>query len=120
MIAEAYELKSRPGGERRVQPLVPAAEGGASDLDQDELIVRLPRNGSDMRGADEAQTLIRGARVYDRAGDIHRPPVRDVIVEGDRIASVAARTNLPTKSARSRRRRAAAPAPGSSKGAECC
>jgi cytosine/adenosine deaminase-related metal-dependent hydrolase len=35
-------------------------------------------------------TLIRGARVYDRAGDIHRPPVRDVIVAGNRIASVTA------------------------------
>jgi 5-methylthioadenosine/S-adenosylhomocysteine deaminase len=33
-------------------------------------------------------TLIRGARVYDRADDVHKPPVRDVIVAGDRIASV--------------------------------
>ena len=32
--------------------------------------------------------LIKGARVYDRALDIHRPAVRDVIVEGNRIASV--------------------------------
>ncbi len=34
--------------------------------------------------------LIRGARVYDRAGDIHRPAIRDVIVRGDRIASIEA------------------------------
>ncbi len=34
-------------------------------------------------------TLIRGGRVYDRDGDIHRPPVRDVIVEHDRIAAVS-------------------------------
>ncbi len=33
-------------------------------------------------------TLIRGGRVYDRAGDIHKPSVRDVIVEGDRILAV--------------------------------
>ena len=32
--------------------------------------------------------LIRGGRVYDRAGDIHRPAFADVIVEGDRIATV--------------------------------
>ena len=44
----------------------------------------------DLRSADKAATLIRGARVYDRAGDVHRPPVRDVIVEGNRIASVTA------------------------------
>ena len=44
----------------------------------------------DLRSADKAVTLIRGARVYDRAGDVHRPPVRDVIVEGNRIASVTA------------------------------
>jgi cytosine/adenosine deaminase-related metal-dependent hydrolase len=37
---------------------------------------------------DGRQTLIQGARVYDRALDIHRPPVRDVIIEGSRIASV--------------------------------
>jgi cytosine/adenosine deaminase-related metal-dependent hydrolase len=35
------------------------------------------------------QTLIHDARVYDRAFDIHKPPVRDVIVKGDRIASVS-------------------------------
>jgi 5-methylthioadenosine/S-adenosylhomocysteine deaminase len=34
-------------------------------------------------------TLIRGGRVYDRDGDIHRPPVRDMIVEGDRIVAVS-------------------------------
>jgi 5-methylthioadenosine/S-adenosylhomocysteine deaminase len=43
----------------------------------------------DVRGAG-SQLLIRGARVYDRALDIHRPAVRDVIVEGNRIASVTA------------------------------
>ena len=35
------------------------------------------------------QTLIHGARVYDRAFDIHKPPVRDVIIKGDRITSVS-------------------------------
>jgi len=34
------------------------------------------------------KTLIRGGRVYDRAGDIHRPPLRDVIVVEDRILRV--------------------------------
>ena len=38
--------------------------------------------------------LIRGARVYDRAGDIHRPPVRDVLVRGDRIAAIALRDTI--------------------------
>jgi cytosine/adenosine deaminase-related metal-dependent hydrolase len=32
--------------------------------------------------------LIRGARVFDRDGDVHRPPVRDVVVAGDRIEAV--------------------------------
>src|SRR5215218_1540295 len=40
------------------------------------------------------QTLIHGARVYDRALDVHRPAVRDVIVEGNRIASVSAPDEL--------------------------
>jgi hypothetical protein len=35
------------------------------------------------------QTLIHDARVYDRAFDIHKPPVRDVLVKGDRIVSVS-------------------------------
>jgi 5-methylthioadenosine/S-adenosylhomocysteine deaminase len=33
-------------------------------------------------------TLIRGARLYDRGLDVHKPPVRDVIIDGSRIASV--------------------------------
>ncbi|MET0866591.1 MAG: amidohydrolase family protein [Pseudorhodoplanes sp.] len=37
---------------------------------------------------EEPTTLIRGGRVYDRAGDIHRPAFNDVIVQGDRIAAV--------------------------------
>jgi cytosine/adenosine deaminase-related metal-dependent hydrolase len=36
------------------------------------------------------KTLIKGGRVYDRAGDIHRPPVRDVVVVEDRIHGVGA------------------------------
>jgi cytosine/adenosine deaminase-related metal-dependent hydrolase len=44
-----------------------------------------------------AQTLIHGARVYDRAFDIHKPPVRDVIVEGDRIVSVSSSDELAEK-----------------------
>lgn len=35
-------------------------------------------------------TLIRGARVYDRAGDVHRPDFRDIIVQGDQIAAIEA------------------------------
>ncbi|MGD9924233.1 MAG: amidohydrolase family protein [Pseudorhodoplanes sp.] len=34
------------------------------------------------------KTVIRGGRVYDRAGDIHRPPLRDIILEEDRILGV--------------------------------
>jgi len=41
-----------------------------------------------------AQTLIHGARVYDRAFDIHKPPVRDVIVAGDRIVSFSSSDEL--------------------------
>jgi 5-methylthioadenosine/S-adenosylhomocysteine deaminase len=41
--------------------------------------------------------LIRGARVYDRALDVHKPPVRDVIVAGDRIASVSLPDELPVE-----------------------
>jgi cytosine/adenosine deaminase-related metal-dependent hydrolase len=40
-------------------------------------------------GAADPVTLIRGARVYDRALDVHKPPVRDVIIEGTRVASVS-------------------------------
>ncbi len=45
---------------------------------------------TDNDGAAESVTLIRGARVYRRGHDVHRPPVCDVIVEGSRIASVTA------------------------------
>ena len=34
--------------------------------------------------------LIAGARVYDHDGDVHQPPVRDVVISGGRIASVTA------------------------------
>ena len=34
--------------------------------------------------------LIRGGRVYDASGDVHQPPVRDVLIEGSRIAAVTA------------------------------
>ncbi len=40
--------------------------------------------------AAKATTLIRGGRVYDRAGDIHKPAFRDLIVQGDRIVAVEA------------------------------
>jgi cytosine/adenosine deaminase-related metal-dependent hydrolase len=48
----------------------------------------------DERGAGAPLTLIRGARVYNRALDVHRPAVRDVIVEGNRIASVSVAEEL--------------------------
>ncbi len=38
----------------------------------------------------ETRILIRGGRVYDHAGDVHQPPVRDILIEGARIASVTA------------------------------
>ena len=40
--------------------------------------------------SEPSRILIRGGRVYDHDGDIHQPPVRDVLIEGDRIASVTA------------------------------
>ncbi len=54
----------------------------------------------DTRGAPDQLTLIRGARVYDRTLDVHRPTVRDVIVEGNRIASVSAPDELMDRKAR--------------------
>src|SRR5262245_14048559 len=39
-------------------------------------------------GAADPVTLIRGARVFDRDLDVHKPPARDVIIEGNRVASV--------------------------------
>jgi 5-methylthioadenosine/S-adenosylhomocysteine deaminase len=45
------------------------------------------------------QTLIHDARVYDRAFDLHKPPVRDVIVKADRIVSVS----LPDELAKEKR-----------------
>ena len=36
----------------------------------------------------ERTLLIRGARIYDHDGDIHDPPVRDILVAGSRIASL--------------------------------
>jgi hypothetical protein len=38
----------------------------------------------------ERTLLIRGARIYDHDGDIHDPPIRDILVVGSRIASVTA------------------------------
>jgi 5-methylthioadenosine/S-adenosylhomocysteine deaminase len=34
--------------------------------------------------------LIRGGRVYDHDGDVHRPPRADILIEGDAIAAVGA------------------------------
>ena len=39
-------------------------------------------------GVADPVTLIRGARVFDRDLDVHKPPARDVIIEGNRVASV--------------------------------
>ena len=55
---------------------------------------------TDTRGATGRLTLIRGARVYDRALDVHRPPIRDVIVDGNRIASVTTPDELAELKAR--------------------
>ena len=40
--------------------------------------------------SEPSSILIRGGRVYDHDGDIHRPPVRDILIDGDRIAAVTA------------------------------
>ncbi len=56
----------------------------------------MPKQG---QGAEDQLTLIRGARVYDRALDVHRPPVRDVIVAGSRIESVSAPDELSDRKA---------------------
>ena len=37
-----------------------------------------------------SRILIRGGHVYDHDGDVHRPPVRDILIDGDRIASITA------------------------------
>jgi len=55
--------------------------------------------GAATGSADRATTLIRGARVYDRALDVHRPAVKDVIVEGNRVASVTDPDALPAHKA---------------------
>jgi 5-methylthioadenosine/S-adenosylhomocysteine deaminase len=40
--------------------------------------------------APSAPLLIRGGRVYDHDGDVDDPPVRDILIQGSRIASVTA------------------------------
>ena len=37
-----------------------------------------------------SRILVRGGRVYDPAGDIHQPAVRDILIEGARITAVTA------------------------------
>ena len=39
---------------------------------------------------DDPRILIQGGRVLDIDGDLHRPPVRDILIAGARIASVTA------------------------------
>jgi 5-methylthioadenosine/S-adenosylhomocysteine deaminase len=39
--------------------------------------------------------LIRGGQVYDHDGDVHHPPVADILIENDRIAAVG--THLATE-----------------------
>lgn len=34
------------------------------------------------------KTLIRGGQVYDHDGDVHRPPVADILIDGDTIAAI--------------------------------
>ena len=49
---------------------------------------------------DKTSILILGGRVYDPARDIHRPPHRDVLIEGRRIAAVTLPDeDLPAKTA---------------------
>src|SRR5262245_37333192 len=35
-----------------------------------------------------SKLLIKGGHVYDHDGDVHRPPVADILIEGGRIAAV--------------------------------
>ena len=37
--------------------------------------------------------LIRGGQVYDHDGDVHKPPVADILIEGGNIVAVG--LNLP-------------------------
>ena len=43
--------------------------------------------------AETSRLLIRGGRVYDHDGDIHQPPVADILIEGSTIKAVE--PNLP-------------------------
>ena len=36
------------------------------------------------------RVLIRGGQVYDHDGDVHKPPIADILVEGDRIVAIGA------------------------------
>ncbi len=40
--------------------------------------------------ASAKRLLIRGGQVYDHDGDVHHPPVADILIEGDTIAAVGA------------------------------
>ena len=42
-----------------------------------------------------SKLLVRGGRVYDHDGDVHRPPVADILIEGDSIAAIGA--DLPAE-----------------------
>ena len=41
--------------------------------------------------ADDQKLLIRGGRVYDHDGDVHRPAIADILIEGTTIAAVGPR-----------------------------
>ena len=41
--------------------------------------------------ANSKKLLIRGGQVYDHDGDVHHPPVADILIENDRIAAVGPR-----------------------------
>jgi cytosine/adenosine deaminase-related metal-dependent hydrolase len=47
----------------------------------------------------QSRILITGARVYNRSGDVHRPPVRDVIVDGNLIESITTPEELRSEKA---------------------
>ena len=36
----------------------------------------------------QTKILIRGGQVYDHDGDVHRPAVADILIEGDTIAAI--------------------------------
>src|SRR5262249_130982 len=50
--------------------------------------VGLQSQGVGLSGMTSRRMLIRGGQVYDHDGDVHKPALADILIEGDRIVSV--------------------------------